>query len=317
MKRNKIFLSYRRDDSPGYVSRLEDELERTFGDDRVFRDATDIPGGKKWKNVIDANLHSSAVLLLVIGPRWEKIWRERKDDEVNYVAMELERARELDVPIIPVTLDGTVLSKDLDLGKLSFIYENQFHDICDRQGRWRGDFARLVRLLEGIDGIGPANREDNKQPDKPEGKKSSTLKNVGIAAALLLVVGIWAAMQSEPGPYPSPEPTPGPVPGPGPDPIPPVDIDYDTAIPDIGGTWQGEDGTLYYVLQYGDGSFEVQSPGYGSGRGQFFANMPRKFQIQMFGIGQGEFSVSASGDRAVGWIMVDGQQEYDTLVRIE
>ncbi len=149
-------MSYRRDDSPGYVSRLEDELERVFGVGRVFRDATDIPGGTKWKNVIDANLHNSAVLLLVIGPRWEKIWHERIDDEANHVALELQRAHELDVPIIPVTLDGTQLSKGLDLGSISFIYENQFHDISDRQGRWRGDFERLVSLLESVPGMGPA-----------------------------------------------------------------------------------------------------------------------------------------------------------------
>ena len=111
MKKNRIFLSYRRDDSPGYVSRLADELERVFGDGRVFRDATDIPGGAKWKYVINANLHSSAVLILIVGRRWEQIWHERINDDVNFGALELQRPHELDVPNIPVTLDGTQLSK--------------------------------------------------------------------------------------------------------------------------------------------------------------------------------------------------------------
>ena len=45
----KIFLSYRRDDIPSYVARLEDALEQAFGENRVFRDVEDIAGGSAWK----------------------------------------------------------------------------------------------------------------------------------------------------------------------------------------------------------------------------------------------------------------------------
>ena len=197
VKKNRIFLSYRRDDSPGYVSRLEDELERVFGDGRVFHDATDIPGGTKWKNVIDANLHSSAVLILVIGPRWEQIWHERVDDEVNYVALELQRAHELDVPIIPVTLDGTQLSKGLDLGSISFIYENQFHDISDKQGRWRGDFERLVSLLESVPGMGPARTGSAESPQPSDTGGKSRIKWLAAVAGLFIVAAVWLGMGVE------------------------------------------------------------------------------------------------------------------------
>ena len=90
-----------------------------------------------------------------------------------------------------------------------------------------------------------------------------------------------------------------------------------TAVPNINGTWQGRDGTIYFVEQYDDGTFGVESPGYASGWGRFFTNMPGKFEVEMFGIGRGEFAVSTTGDRAMGWIVVDGQQEFDTLTRVE
>ncbi|MEM9057526.1 MAG: toll/interleukin-1 receptor domain-containing protein [Pseudomonadota bacterium] len=318
MKRDKIFLSYRRDDSPGYVSRLEDELERTFGKGRVFRDATDIPGGTQWKNVIDANLHASAALILFIGPRWETIWRERAGDQVNYVELELLRARELGVPIIPLTLDGTTLSPELDLGSVSFLRDSQFHDISDRQGRWRGDFGRLVRLLEQINGIGSARRA---APPAPE-KKGGALKALGIVAAVVvaLLVTLGLLLDSDQDSNPQPvavekrevQPAREPeVRNPEPEPVEHV------PVPDISGIWEGADGTTYYVQQYANGSFKVESPGYGSGEGTFIPNMPRKFEIVMYGIGRGEFAVSATGDRAMGWIIVGGQKEYDTLVRVE
>jgi hypothetical protein len=55
MKRTEYSWGYRRDDSPGYVSRLEDELEHVFGKGQVFR-MQQTAGGAKWRNVDDANL---------------------------------------------------------------------------------------------------------------------------------------------------------------------------------------------------------------------------------------------------------------------
>jgi hypothetical protein len=43
---NDIFLSYRRDDEPGYVKGLRDGLTKAFGN-VVYRDVDRILGGKK------------------------------------------------------------------------------------------------------------------------------------------------------------------------------------------------------------------------------------------------------------------------------
>jgi hypothetical protein len=59
MSEKRIFISYRRDDVPGYVARLEDYLEKEFGEHSVFRDVEDIAGGTEWREAIDNNPKAS------------------------------------------------------------------------------------------------------------------------------------------------------------------------------------------------------------------------------------------------------------------
>lgn len=314
MVSRRIFLSYRRDDSPGYVSRLEAELEGVFGPGSVFRDVEDIKGGTKWQQVLDENLERAAAVLLVLGPRWERIWNERKDDAVNYVVYELERARELDVPVIPLTLDGVCLSRELNLGKIAWIRDHQTYDISDKQGRWSSDFGGLVRLLEGLDGLGRA-PAPVLPPPVPAPKKSSKLKWLAVGAALsLALILLLGSLGNEPS-----ERTPSPLPGPAEarrEPARPPAQPSAASFPNIAGVWQGRDETIYHVEQGPGGRFTITSPGYANGKGRFLPNMPRKLEINMEGIGRGEFSVSAGGQRMIGWILVDGRQEYDTLTRV-
>ncbi|MFK7992817.1 MAG: toll/interleukin-1 receptor domain-containing protein [Granulosicoccus sp.] len=332
MRKNRIFLSYRRDDSPGYVSRLEEELERVFGKGRVFRDATDIPGGAKWKNVIDENLHSSAVLILVIGPRWEKIWLERINDEINYVALELLRAQELDVPIIPVTLDGTRLSKELDLGSIKFIYENQFHDISDKQGRWSNDVARLVSLLEVVPGIGSPVTHETDTPQAKSSGRFSGFKWIVAFVSLIVIAAVAFGLYTNGDEAVSINPPAQPI-----DPttaVPGKDLianpGSETSDPqitisapthpesDISGTWQFEDGTIYIFQENNDGTYGVESAGNITGQARFMDKMPGKLEIELSGVGRGEFSGFNTG-RALGWFVYNGssQQDFGALVKLE
>jgi len=338
MPRDRIFLSYRRDDSPGYVSRLEGELERVFGEGRVFRDATDIAGGSKWKNVIDANLRSSAVLLLIIGPRWEPIWLERNDDEVNYVALELLRAQELDVPVIPVTLDGTRLSRGLDLGSINFIYDYQFYDLCDKQGRWRSDVDRLVKLLETIPGMGPARVDSAASPPVVETDGGSLFKWLAALAIMLMVAAAWflTSFESEEPAEPQDQTvTPvatAPTIEPSAD-APAGDSQPDKAgqarwkdlgpvpdepLADISGTWQWKDGTLYTFKRYENGTYGVESPDVGSGQARYITDMPGKLEIELFDVGRGEFAGFDTG-RALGWFVYNGssRQDFGALIRVD
>jgi len=322
---NIIFLSYRRGDSPGYVSRLETDLEHVFGEGRVFRDVRDIAGGSQWKQVIEDNLKNSAVLLLIIGPRWDAIWRERIHDPVNYVELELSRAHELGVPVIPVTLDGSYIEPDTDLKSVSWIRDNQQYDMSDKQGRWSADFQGLVRLLEDFNGLETVESDAVVKKETPPEKSSKKRYVLGTVAAVLALatVAFFAGAPDEDmlviqsgkvnqeTEYKAEMQKPD-------NPAVPQAKALDTAqYPDISGTWQGQDGTVYVVEGIGDGKFSVFAPGYASGIAQFLENMPNKFRIVLDGVGEGEFSVSNSGGRSQGW-MVDynGQKVYDTLVRI-
>ncbi len=336
----KIFLSYRREDRPGYVARLKDNLEAAFGEGRVFRDVEDIAGGSKWREVLEHNLREAGVLLLVIGPRWESIWTLRSKDAVNYVAFELERAHQLGVPVIPVTLDGTTLSKDINLGEISWLLDNQMYDISDKQGRWSTDVKGLIRLLEALPGIGKSRIDEidipDPDPDSEPKKKShwgKTLGAIGLLVVVLLGYGL-SVEESDIEEIPTeeddvlhkpvfdkPEPKMPIVAA-----KPPEQEKRAAAVaagpgfPDISGVWMSqEDSTIYRVTQYDDGSFDIESPGYTNGSGHFLENMPRKFRVHMVNAGWGEFSVSNTDKTASGWFIEEetGEQIFDSLIRIE
>ena len=66
----KLFISYRRDDSAGYSGGVHDRLQREFGPDLLFMDVDSIPLGTNFVKVIDEEVAKCDVLLAVIGPGW-------------------------------------------------------------------------------------------------------------------------------------------------------------------------------------------------------------------------------------------------------
>ena len=329
MKRKKIFLSYRRDDIPGYVARLEDDLERVFGSDCVFRDVEDIVGGSEWKAVIEQNLRESAVVVLVVGKHWESIWEARKNDPVNYVALELERARELGVPVVPVFVEGATLSAELDLGPISWLQERQFYELSDTQKRWDHDVAGLVDILQQVGGLTAVAEKDE------VGKKGSAgLKTLlwGVAALVILIMGIWLALTGDDGAefeqefVTQDEPSrkilgdSGNI----------VSVPEQAArkdrrdsgkiaeYPDVNGRWgNSKNGAVYTIRQFANGALEIVTSDNGKGRGKFIERMPRKFAFRIKGVGKGEFSVSNTNESMSGWFMKNGsnRQEFARLVR--
>lgn len=333
MGQKVIFLSYRRDDSPGYVKSLEKELEEYFGPGSVFRDVKDIAGGSKWKKVIEDNLRNSVVLLLIIGPRWDSIWRERIDDETNYIEYELNFAHDLNIPVIPVTLSGAQISDTTDLKSVTWLRENQVYDMSDKQGRWENDFKGLLELLENIRDIDkvrsrarPAASMSASVPASKGAKKFGKLKTamavVGVVFLALFVIGLFVP-EEEPAAVSAPQTLMAPVTKPEPDaasdsvPQVPVKSTAGTAhYPDLTGTWRSQNyGTVYQVAQMSDGHINIT--GYANGEARFLENVPNKIAVELYGLGEGEFSVSNSSDRIAGSMhYYDGSVEYDTLVKI-
>ena len=144
---NEVFLSYKRGDDPGYVARLADSLERAFGAGSVYRDVDSERAGDDWKRSLARNVAGARVVLAVIGPNWQEILSGTAGGQ-DWVRFELNQARTLDVPIIPVRLAHAGFDHGRDLGDLEWIKERQFFELADGQGRWGSDIARLVGEIE-------------------------------------------------------------------------------------------------------------------------------------------------------------------------
>ncbi len=347
MAKRKIFLSYRRDDVPGYVARLEDELEKAFGTDEVFRDVEDIRGGSDWRKAIERNLREAAALVLVIGRHWEDIWRRRQDDPVNYVELELERARELGVAVIPVFIEGARLSRDLDLGKIGWLRDKQFYEISDKQQRWDHDVSGLIDILRQVDGLQQQQAHDIDPAPAPRSR--STAIGGAIIASLLLVAGWWywpsAGSGSSPDqPVAAPaagdrEPPGGPTTvladaGERAEPVAAVaaakprvapaasvnEVQQEDPVPGLSGRWVNKNkGIELMIRPLQGGRLQVTLAGKGTGSGRFVKNMPGKFRFQIAGVGKGEFSVSNSDDSLIGWFVSEksGRKVHARLRKVE
>ena len=88
-----IFISYRREDSEGYVGRLCDRLSQKFGSKAIFRDINAIKPGENFVHAIDGALENSRAVVVVIGPRWLEVLNQRlARGTEDYVRYEISRA---------------------------------------------------------------------------------------------------------------------------------------------------------------------------------------------------------------------------------
>lgn len=108
----KIFISYRREDAPHFSGRLLDFLEMRFGTRDVFYDINSIPiGGDFWDSIV-TEMSECAAVVVVIGTTWEDEFKNRNGlvsrllKRRDYVVEEIASALELELPVIPVLVDG-------------------------------------------------------------------------------------------------------------------------------------------------------------------------------------------------------------------
>src|SRR6187549_782238 len=105
---SRIFISYRREDSTGFVRALFEPLRARFGRQRVFKDTDNIQPGQDFVKVITRELESCKVLLAVIGNEWvnaqdARTRRRRLDDPKDTLRIEVSAAlRNQNMTVIPV-----------------------------------------------------------------------------------------------------------------------------------------------------------------------------------------------------------------------
>ena len=93
---SRIFISYRRTESEGYVGRLYDHLLKHFDKKEIFLDVGAIKPGEDFVSVIEKVVGSCDALIAVIGPRWLEIrddnGRRRLQSASDYVRLEIATA---------------------------------------------------------------------------------------------------------------------------------------------------------------------------------------------------------------------------------
>lgn len=102
-----IFISYRRDDSSGYTLAIYEQLKKVLGDDAVFMDLDDIPHGEDFVEHIGKVLAKANTLLVMIGEKWVNAANtkgRRLDDPGDFVRLEIAKALQRDIRVIPVLL---------------------------------------------------------------------------------------------------------------------------------------------------------------------------------------------------------------------
>jgi TIR domain-containing protein len=147
----RIFISYRRDDSRGYAGRLQGDLSRRYTEEHVFRDV-EIPPGADFGEYITGLVDKCNVVLAIIGPRWldarDREGERRIDDPQDWVRLEIERALARDgVEVIPVLVDGARLPprEELPPSLLGLRRRNAF-ELSD--SRWDYDLEQLGKHLD-------------------------------------------------------------------------------------------------------------------------------------------------------------------------
>lgn len=146
-----IFVSYRRQDTQSATGRLCDKLQEHFDATQVFHDIESIAAGADFAATITARVSASAVVLVMIGPRWLDAvgddGRLRLDDPGDYVRLEVTTALQRRIPIIPVLVEGATMPPASALPHvMGELARHQAHEITER--RWQYDSDRLVDELE-------------------------------------------------------------------------------------------------------------------------------------------------------------------------
>jgi hypothetical protein len=147
----RIFISYRRDDSAGYVGRLYDKISERFGEESVFMDVDAIQPGQDFVAVIEKAVSSCDVLLAVIGKQWMTITDDhgyrRIDNPNDFVRLEIAAAlRRKNVVVIPVLVRDAMMPSAAYLpADLQPLARRNAHVVSDRN--FHRDVDDLIEIL--------------------------------------------------------------------------------------------------------------------------------------------------------------------------
>ena len=150
---SRIFVSYRRVDSQYAAGRIADYLRSQFGRTEIFMDVDSLAAGADFVDgVLDA-IRASAVVLVLIGDRWcdaEDIrGRRRLDDPTDNVRMEIERALQWRIHILPVLLSGAKMPRADELPH-SLAPLPRLNAVHLEHQSWDTDIKTLIEAVKAL-----------------------------------------------------------------------------------------------------------------------------------------------------------------------
>lgn len=181
----RVLISYRREDTSGHAAHLYDILAEHFGTDQVFRDIDTIAPGDDFVEIIEKSIGAADVLIALIGRDWLSAVNadgvRRLDDPEDFVRLELAKALERNVRIVPVLVQGATMpaAKDLPETLRALARRNAF-TISDQA--FRRDASALIEALERV--VHPS-----ATPAAGVRRALTPKRAILVAAALVVVVG--------------------------------------------------------------------------------------------------------------------------------
>jgi hypothetical protein len=147
--KNKIFISYRKEDSSGYALALYNELCKWYNKDMIFKDFNSIIPGKNFEEAIDEALNNCSVLLVVINDKWTEILKQRLSNlqQKDFVKIEVSTALSKGIQTIPVIINKTAMPVENELpDELKALSKMQYLNMD--QTRFEYDTSQLVKIID-------------------------------------------------------------------------------------------------------------------------------------------------------------------------
>lgn len=199
----KLFISYRREETPVSAAWLYEVLVERFGEQNVFMDLTLKPGEDFVDRITDV-LGSCHILLLVMGPRWatpddgKGSASIRDPDDFVRLEAEVAMARR-DVEVLPVLVSGAKMPHRDELPeKIQGLTRIQAKQLTDdrRAADMRELVARVEELLPpetvGHDSAPAPPPKETIEPRR-EGQPRRWFAPAAVVLAGVLVAGVLVA----------------------------------------------------------------------------------------------------------------------------
>ena len=188
---DKIFISYRRDDSAFAAGRIYDRLTDHFGDENVFFDVDSIPIGVDFVEYLSNEVRQCSAFVSIIGDRWldaqDALGNRRLDNEEDFVRIEIEAALDLGLLIVPVLINGAEMPHAAAL-PVSVRPITRRNALSVSHARFKADADGMVRQLDEAlkrrdEEIAEREREAERLKAEDEARKSEEARAAAEAQA--------------------------------------------------------------------------------------------------------------------------------------